>query len=84
MIPVGLVAGVAGNLLGGAAGGVLGGAAGGAGAAGFQAALTQAMGGGGSNNAPLEQMVEGAVNVMGGIMMKLANEAMSIGMEDDE
>ena len=79
MIPaVGLVAGVAGNLLGGAGGGVA-----------FEAALSAAAsvlggGGGGGISSQIEQkMTEGAVGVMGGMMMRLAGECLNEGMEDD-
>lgn len=77
--PIALIAGVAGNMMGGALGGVLGGAAGGGLAGGaFQAALNQA------TSAQLEEkMIEGAVSVMGGLMMRHAGEVLNAGMEDD-
>lgn len=76
VIPVGLVAGAAGNLLGGAAGGGA-----------FDAALTaatSALGGGGGSSAQLQdKMIETGVSVMGGMMMRLAGEVLNAGMEDD-
>lgn len=78
MLPVaGIVAGVAGNMFGGAAGGGA-----------FEAALSAAssiFGGGGNNlTQQIEQKIsEGAVGVMGPMMMKLANEVLNEGMEDD-
>lgn len=74
VIPVGLVAGVAGNLLGGAGGG------------GFEAALTaatSALGGGGSSAQLQDKMIEAGVSVMGGMMMRMAGEVLNAGMEDD-
>jgi hypothetical protein len=76
VVPVGLIAGVAGNLLGGAAGGTA-----------FEAALTaatSALGGGGGSSAQLQdKMIEAGVSVMGGMMMRLAGEVLNAGMEDD-
>jgi hypothetical protein len=75
VVPVGLVAGVAGNLLGGAAGGGA-----------FEAALTaatSALGGGGNSAQLQDKMIEAGVSVMGGMMMRLAGEVLNAGMEDD-
>jgi hypothetical protein len=80
MLPIaGIVAGVAGNMFGGAAGGGA-----------FETALSLAssMFGGGGGAADLTQQInqkisEGAVGVMGPMMMKLANDVLNEGLEDD-
>lgn len=56
-------------------------------AAGDGAAFDKALGAaqGGGVDAQLEQTIgQGAVQVMGGMMMRLAGEALNAGLEDDE
>ena len=79
IIPVGLLAGAITPLAGAVGGG-----------GGFEAALSQAAsafglgGGGGGMDAQLEQkLIQGAVGVMGGMMMNLAGQVLNEGLEDD-
>jgi len=82
---IGLIGGAVSALAGGGgAGGALGALAGGGGGGAFEAALTAAKSAlGGGQDSQMEKMIDTGVQVMGGMMMRLAGEVLNSGMEDD-
>lgn len=69
---VGAIAGVAGGIVGGNQGGNA-----------FEAALNNALGGNNVNDQLNQMIAQGAVGIMGPMMMRIAGDVLGEGMSDD-